>query len=105
MVKVIHAELKHLYPDMSSINDRLFHIVLHSRSGNARLVSYTYPIINSAYKSYINKEHAPKTRQMRVRTLHFCTAIGMSDEDKLIWVLKFGEFLPSKLIDGVLCHT
>jgi hypothetical protein len=30
-----------------------------------------------------------------VTTIGFCNSIGLSDEDTMLWILKYGTFLPS----------
>lgn len=77
---MIDDELKHIYPPFNR-KDGIF-LFWRIALSNVGEVFHT---VGGRYYQY---------------TRNFCEAVGMTDEDTMIWVLKFGDTLPMYYLEG-----
>lgn len=79
---MIYEKLKHLFPVCDSIPKCWYRISLESKNDTDGIIWYT--IHGKSYES----------------TENFCKVLGFSDENTVIWMLKFGAKLPKTYRDG-----
>jgi hypothetical protein len=81
---MIDDRIAHLFPATDSIFYSWCRIALETKTEPHGMIWYT--VHGKSYES----------------TENFCKVLCMSDEDTVIWILKFGKYLPRYYRDGKL---
>lgn len=89
--KLVNVSLKEYYPQSISTIEGFSWDVFVCESLHGKLLYKVYP-------PYTHP-HGYEYDYVRLWVKDFCSSIHLSDEDTMLWVLKYGEFLPHKYSD------